>query len=177
MSTSYDLDKAIRRVPDFPKPGILFYDITSVLMDPAAFGYCLDRMKDIYRDRGIEAVAAVEARGFIFGSAFARDMGLPLILVRKAGKLPGETRSRSYSLEYGEASVEVHREDIPRGKNVLIVDDLLATGGTLKATAELLEEGGAQVKDIFGVIGLPFLPYPQALEGYRVETLIEYEGE
>lgn len=177
MTQKYDLDSAIRKVPDFPKKGILFYDITSVLMNPEAFGHCIERMKELYGDGEIDAVASVEARGFIFGSVFAREMGLPQILVRKKGKLPGETLSRRYALEYGTAEIEVHKEDIPRGKKVLIIDDLLATGGTLKATAELFEEGGAQVAGIFSVIGLPFLPYRDVLKGYDVKTLIEYDSE
>lgn len=173
----FNLDDVIRKIPDFPKPGILFYDITSIMMNPEAFRWVVDKMAEIYRDRKIGAVAAVESRGFIFAAPLAEKMGIPLILVRKAGKLPGETIKRSYELEYGEAVIEIHKADIPSGENVLIVDDLLATGGTLKAAADLLVEGGAQVTDVFSVIGLPFLNYDETLDGLNVTTLIEYHGE
>ena len=173
----FDLDGAIRKVKDFPKPGILFYDITSILTNPEAFGYCIDCMLGEYRDRGIQAVAAVEARGFLFAAPYARAAGLPLILVRKKGKLPGETLTRSFALEYGEDSIQIHRADVRPGDNILLVDDLAATGGTMKAAAELLAEAGGKVKDIFSVVGLPFLPYKEVLKDYRVKTLIEYDSE
>jgi adenine phosphoribosyltransferase len=177
MGRDYDLDGAIRKVPDFPKKGILFYDITSILTNPEAFSYCLDSLAESARERGITAVAAVEARGFIFGAPLAQRLGIPLILVRKKGKLPGETLTRSYELEYGEAEIQIHKADVPAGANVLIVDDLVATGGTLKAAAELIVEAGGRVEDIFCVVGLPFLPYKEVLKDYRVKTLIEYQSE
>ncbi|MBN2656466.1 MAG: adenine phosphoribosyltransferase [Spirochaetales bacterium] len=173
----FNLDDVIRKVPDFPKPGILFYDITSIMMNPGAFKWVLDKMAEVYSSRSIGAVAAVESRGFIFAAPLAERLGLPLILVRKAGKLPGETIKKSYELEYGEATIEIHKADIPVGKNVLIVDDLLATGGTLKAAADLLKEGGAEVTDVFSVIGLPFLNFDEVLEGYNITTFINYVGE
>jgi adenine phosphoribosyltransferase len=177
MKDNFDLDKAIRKVPDFPKKGILFYDITSILTNPEAFRYCIDRMKQIYADKKPDAVAAIEARGFIFAGAFAAETGVPLILVRKEGKLPGEKLTKRFSLEYGEDVIQVHRQDIPAGKKVLIVDDLIATGGTLKATRELLQEGGAYVEDIFCVVGLPFLDYDRLLPNVKITTLINYHGE
>ncbi|MBN1520234.1 MAG: adenine phosphoribosyltransferase [Spirochaetales bacterium] len=177
MPDGFNLDDAIRKVPDFPKPGILFYDITSVLTNPDAFKYCIDAMVKLYKGRDIDAVAAVESRGFLFAAPFAERLGLPLILVRKKGKLPGKTRSRSYALEYGEAEIEMHEADIPAGGKVLIVDDLIATGGTLKAAAELLREGGAEPVGVFAVIGLPFLDYASVLGDMDVTTLIEYFGE
>jgi adenine phosphoribosyltransferase len=173
----FDLDSVIRKVPDFPKPGILFYDITSIMMNPEAFKWVIEKMAEIYSSRKIGAVAAVESRGFIFAAPLAEKLGLPLILVRKAGKLPGDTIKASYELEYGEATIEIHKADIPTGKNVLIVDDLLATGGTLKAAADLLLEGGAEVTDVFSVIGLPFLDYESVLEDFNVTTLIDYDSE
>ncbi len=171
------LDKNIRRIPDFPKPGILFYDITSVLVNPEAFKYVIDQMVSIYKDKKIDAVAGVESRGFIFAAPFAEKLGIPLILIRKKGKLPGDTYECSYSLEYGTATVEVHKADIKKGQNILVVDDLIATGGTLAAAKNLIEQGGAEVTDFFGVIGLPFLNYQKVLENCNVTTLINYDSE
>ena len=177
MSNDFNLDAAIRRVPDFPKPGVLFYDITSVLMNPQAFEFCIRAMLDRYRDRGVDSVIAVESRGFIFGAPFARELGIPLVLARKKGKLPGPTYGRSYSLEYGTDTIEVHRADLKAGDRVLIVDDLVATGGTLKATVELVEEVGGTVEAVFSVIGLPFLGYAEKLAPLNVETLIQFMSE
>ncbi len=177
MAENFNLDKAIRKIPDFPKKGILFYDITSILVDTAAFRYCIDEMKKRYGNKHIDAVAAIEARGFIFAAPFALEMNVPLILIRKKGKLPGKTVSASYALEYGEAEIEMHVDDVSAGQNVLVVDDLFATGGTVKAACDLIKEAGGTVKDIFGVVGLPFLEYEKVLEGYTVQTLIEYHSE
>ena len=177
MASQFDLDSAIRKVPDFPKKGILFYDITSILADPPAFKYCIDAMIELYRTERIDAVAAIESRGFVFAAPFADRLGIPLILIRKKGKLPGETISRKYQLEYGEAEIEVHQADVPAGKQVLVVDDLIATGGTLKAATELVVAAGASVAGIFGVVGLPFLNYRSMLGGIPIKTLIEYHGE
>lgn len=177
MSEGYNLDDAIRKVPDFPKPGILFYDITSVLSNPDAFAYCIEAMVKAYRHERLDAVAAVESRGFLFAAPFAKELGLPIILVRKKGKLPGKTVSRAYALEYGQAEIEMHEADIPKGGRVLIVDDLIATGGTIRAAADLLKEGGAQPVGVFSVIGLPFLDYASVLADLNVRTLIEYFGE
>lgn len=173
----YDLDRAIRKVPGFPKPGILFYDVTGILTDPEAFRWCIDRMMSLYAGRGFDAIAAVEARGFVFAAPLADRLRLPLILLRKKGKLPGPTLSATFALEYGEDTIEVHRSDVRPGAHVLLVDDLIATGGTLKAAADLLAKGGARVGSIFGVIGLPFLHHDRALAGYEVTTLIDYHGE
>ena len=177
MPLTFNLDDAIRKVPGFPKPGILFYDITSVLASPEAFKYCIDAMVDLYKGQELDAVAAVESRGFLFAAPFAERLGLPILLVRKKGKLPGKTRSMKYTLEYGEAEIEMHETDIPTGGRVLIVDDLIATGGTLRATADLLTQGGAVPVGVFGVIGLPFLNYSDVLKDLDVRVLIEYFGE
>ena len=177
MNKSFDLDGAIRKIPDFPKPGILFYDITGIMLDPRAFRYCIDTMKELYADKKIEAVAAIEARGFIFAAPYALEEELPLILVRKKGKLPGKTLSSSYSLEYGEAEIEVQQSDVQPNQNILVVDDLFATGGTVAAACSMLEEAGARVEQIFGVVGLPFLPYEKTLEKYTVTTLVNYDSE
>lgn len=177
MGPEYDLDGAIRKVPDFPKPGVLFYDITGILVNPEAFNHCIERMIDLYKDTHVTAVAAIEARGFVFASPFAARRKLPLILIRKKNKLPGETYSRRFALEYGEDEIEVHKADIRAGQSVLLVDDLIATGGTLRAACALLEEGRARVAGIFSVVGLPFLHYEKLLAGYPVQTLIQYRGE
>lgn len=176
MSEIDILDGAIRRVPDFPKPGILFYDITSVFVKPEAFKYCIDRMVEIYKDAEIDAVAAVESRGFLFAAPFAERLGIPMVLIRKKGKLPGATFSCKYALEYGTAEIEVHKSDVDSGKNYLVVDDLIATGGTLAAAKNLIEQGGGKVTDFFGVIGLPELNYDKVLSPAKVTTLINYSG-
>jgi adenine phosphoribosyltransferase len=177
MTAEFDLDRAIRKVPDFPKPGILFYDITSILTNPPAFSYCLDQARAFCEQAGADALAAIEARGFLFGAPVAEHRQLPLILVRKKGKLPGETYHASFSLEYGEDEIEVHRADVREGQRILLVDDLIATGGTLKAAADLFVSAGAEVAGIFAVVGLPFLNYEEVLRDYRVRTLIQYYGE
>lgn len=170
------LDGAIRRVHDFPKPGILFYDITSLFVKPEAFKYVIDRMVEIYKDSGIDAIAGVDSRGFLFAAPLAEKLGLPLVLIRKKGKLPGDTYSCKYALEYGMAEVEVHKSDIEKGKNYLVVDDLIATGGTLVAARNSIEQGGAKVTDFFGVIGLPELQYEKVLAPSKITTLINYQG-
>ena len=177
MANSLDLDKYIRKVPDFPKKGVLFYDITSVLAHSEAFQFCVEAMVEIYKDKNIEAVAAIEARGFLFAAPYAVRVGIPLIPIRKKGKLPGITLSKKYDLEYAQAEIEVHPEDVPEGKRVLLVDDLIATGGTLNAARALLNAGGAEVPEIFGVVGLPFLNYKKALDPTPVTTLINYQSE
>jgi adenine phosphoribosyltransferase len=173
----FNLDDAIRKVPDFPKPGILFYDITSILVNPTAFSYCIDSMIKLYRHEAIDAVAAIESRGFIFAAPFCNRLGLPLLLVRKKGKLPGKTVSRSYELEYGSAVLEMHIDDIKPGARFLIVDDLIATGGTVNATIDMLKQGGAVPVRAFSVVGLPFLNYQETIRDIEVDTLVEYFGE
>jgi adenine phosphoribosyltransferase len=177
MAENLNLDDYIRKVPDFPKKGILFYDVTSILTAPRAFNYCIDRMCELYKDKNIDAVAGIEARGFLFSAPFALRMGIPLILVRKKGKLPGVTLSKKYDLEYGTAEVEIHLADVQKARRVLLVDDLIATGGTLFAAKSLIESAGVAVPEIFGVMGLPFLNYGKILGGTPVTTLIEYNHE
>ena len=170
------LDKAVGRVKDFPKPGILFYDITGVLRTPQAFKYSIDRMCEIYKDKKIDAVAGIESRGFIFAAPFAERMGIPLILVRKKGKLPGKTISQKYSLEYGEAEIEVHQDDVKSGSNILLVDDLIATGGTIEAITKLVEELGGEVVKIVFLMELEGLNGREKLQGYNVDSVIKYPG-
>jgi adenine phosphoribosyltransferase len=177
MENRFDLDSVIRKVPDFPKEGVLFYDVTGILMNPEAFKYCIDRAGEIFDGGRLDAIAAIDARGFVFAAPLAYARGLPLILVRKNGKLPGETYRKKFALEYGEDEVEVHKSDVKSGQRVIIVDDLIATGGTLRATADILTEAGAIVEGIFAVIGLPFLNYMEQLGEYQVHTLIDYRGE
>ena len=176
MSTTvYDeiLDKAIRRVPDFPKAGILFFDVTSIFTNPPAFAHAINRMVKIYSERKPDAIAAVESRGFLFAAPLAEKLGIPLVLIRKKGKLPGEVYRASYSLEYGEATIEAHKADIQEGKKYLVIDDLIATGGTLNASKNLIEQGGGKVMEFFGVIGIPELNYEKALAPTPVTTLID----
>jgi len=177
METPYNLDTAIRKVPGFPRPGVLFYDITGILIDPIAFAYCIDQMVMRYMDDEIEAVVAIESRGFLFAAPFALRRGIPLILARKKGKLPGETVGRKFSLEYGEDTIEIKKVDLERKRRILIVDDLIATGGTIQAVVELIRELGSTVVGVFCVIGLPFLDYQRQLGDLTVSTLIDYHGE
>ncbi|WP_028973973.1 adenine phosphoribosyltransferase [Spirochaeta cellobiosiphila] len=173
----YDLDGAIRKVPDFPKKGVLFYDISGILQTPEAYNYVIDKMVDLYKDKNLSAVAAIESRGFLFASPFAVKMGLPLVLIRKKGKLPGKVISRSFALEYGEDTIEVHPDDVPTGGKVLVIDDLIATGGTLRAACELIEDAEGVVENIFAPVGLPFLNYDKVIGHYPVTTLIDYHSE
>jgi adenine phosphoribosyltransferase len=174
---NYDLDSAVRKIHDFPRQGILFYDITSILTNPEAFKFTIKEMVRRYIDAKIDAIACVEARGFVFAAPFAYELGLPLILVRKRGKLPGKVKERKYNLEYGQDFVAIQESDVQPGQNILLVDDLIATGGTIKAAAELIEEMGAHVAGVFGIIGLPFLDYEKVLPNYVVDTLINYDSE
>jgi adenine phosphoribosyltransferase len=172
-----DLDKAIRKIPGFPKPGILFYDVTSIFTNPRAFRHVLKSMLDIYKETEIDGVVAIESRGFLLGAPFALKRKIPLVLARKSGKLPGDTVKQSYSLEYGEATLEIHISDLTPGKKWLIVDDLIATGGTLEAVARMIELQKAEVAGIFSIIGLPFLNYMEKISKYSPRTLIDYSGE
>lgn len=161
------IKKAIRDIPDFPKPGIVFKDITPVLRDPQLFREAVRLFVDRQRGRSIQRIAAIEARGFLFGAAIAHELGIGLVPIRKKGKLPYHAAEKTYELEYGTATIEVHRDAFEPGESVLIVDDLLATGGTALAAAQLVEELGARVIEIDFLIDLSFLngrarlaPYP-----------------
>jgi adenine phosphoribosyltransferase len=169
-----DLAQLIRAVPDFPKPGILFRDITPLLRDPAGFTAVVDQLAARYRGAPVDLVAGIESRGFLLGAPLALRLGLGFVPVRKAGKLPAATRSRSYALEYGTATLQVHRDALEPGQNVLIVDDLLATGGTARAAAELVEECGARVHEIVFLIELADLGGRAQLGSRRVHALLAY---
>jgi len=170
-----DIKAVVREVPDFPKPGILFYDITTVLKDPDAFAKVIDEMAARFGDRGVECVVGMESRGFIFGCPLALRLGVPFVPVRKIGKLPAETVQASYSLEYGEATIEIHRDAIGEGQRVLVVDDLLATGGTAEATVGLIRRLGGEVVACSFVIELSFLDGRAKLPGVEVDSLLIYD--
>ncbi len=169
-----NLKDYIRDIPDFPQPGILFRDITPLLRDAAAFNYTIDQLAQQYQAANLDGIAAIESRGFLFGAPLACRMGKPFIPVRKQGKLPGETISVEYSLEYGSNVMEVHRADVGPGNRMLIVDDVLATGGTLAAAAQLVEKAGGAVAGIALVMELEALEGRKALEGYNIFSLIQY---
>jgi adenine phosphoribosyltransferase len=163
---------AIRDVPDFPKPGIIFKDITPILQSPALFADVVDMLCAPYADSPPDRIAAIESRGFIFGAAMAYKLGCGLVPVRKAGKLPYDTKSESYELEYGEATLEIHVDALEKGERVVIVDDLLATGGTAAATVKLVEGLGAEIAGVDFVIELAFLNGVERLDGLNVRALI-----
>jgi adenine phosphoribosyltransferase len=169
-----DLAKMIRDVPDFPKEGILFKDITTLIKEPRAFKEVIDRLADHYAGQEIDLVVAVEARGYIFGAPIAYMLGAGFVPVRKEGKLPAETVREEYELEYGTDSVEMHRDAIQPGQKVLIVDDLIATGGSAAATARLVERLGGEVVSIAFLIELTFLNGVEKLKDYDVFTMIEF---
>jgi adenine phosphoribosyltransferase len=169
-----ELKNYIRDVPDFPSPGILFRDITPLLSDQAAFRYAIDLMAERYENSGIDAVVAIDARGFLFGAPLAYRLGKGLVPVRKAGKLPFHSLQVAYSLEYGENVVEMHRDAVAPGQTVLVVDDLLATGGTIRAAAQLVEQVGGTVASIAAVIELVDLNGREKLQGYDVFALMQY---
>ncbi len=169
-----DLAEMIRDVPDFPKEGIVFKDITTLIKEPQAFKQVVDILAEHYADQEIDLVVAVEARGYIFGAPVAYQLGAGFVPVRKVGKLPAETVREEYELEYGTDSVEMHRDAIQPGQKVLIVDDLIATGGSAAATARLVERLGGEVVGIAFLIELAFLRGVEKLKGYDVFTVIEY---
>lgn len=164
----------IRDVPDFPKPGILFKDITPVLKDPVALRSVIDEFAMIYKKRNIDAVAGIESRGFILGAPLAYDMRVPFLPIRKEGKLPYDKVKASYSLEYGQATIEMHSDAVDKGQRVLIIDDLLATGGTAAASIDLIERLGGEVVSCGFVIELKFLKGREKLPEGKVESLITY---
>jgi adenine phosphoribosyltransferase len=169
-----ELRKGIRDVPDFPKKGILFKDITPLLADGALFQKSIEWFVSLHAGKSIDAVVGIDARGFIFAGAVAAKMGVGLIPVRKKGKLPYTTQSLSYSLEYGESELQIHTDAIGKGSNVIIVDDLLATGGTSLAAAKLIEKIGGRVASMDFLIELGFLNGRDKLQNYQVTSAIRY---
>jgi adenine phosphoribosyltransferase len=168
------LRSKIRDVPDFPKPGILFKDITPALFDPRAFNICLDLMAERYDGKPLDAIVGIEARGFIFGAALASRMRKAFVPARKPGKLPYTTHRVEYELEYGKDAIEVHRDAIDKGAKVLVVDDLIATGGTAWAACELVRRLGGEVIGATFAIELTFLPGKQRLSPVPVYSLLQY---
>jgi len=169
------LKKLIREVPDFPKKGILFYDITTLLKDKTGFATLIDALAEYYLDRRIDQVLGIEARGFIFGPALAYRLGAGFVPVRKPKKLPAATHKVSYQLEYGTDSLELHKDAVVKGQRVVIVDDLLATGGTAAATVELVSQAGATIAGLAFVVELDFLKGRDKLAGHDVLTLLHYD--
>ncbi len=172
-----DLKQKIRNIPDFPKKGIVFRDITPLVRDSEALKYSVETMAGHYNGKEVDAILGAEARGFIFGSAVAYKMGIGFIPVRKSGKLPFKTCSASYNLEYGKNILEMHTDAVNTGDKILIVDDLVATGGTAKAMAELVEKMGGEVVGFCFLVELEFLNPRKILEGYDIFSLVKYESE
>lgn len=173
--TELKLTDYIRSVPDFPKPGILFRDITPLLANPAAFGQAVNQLAECFRGEKIDAIAAAEARGFLFAAPLALELNTALVPVRKPGKLPYETLSLTYDLEYGTDTLEIHTDAIHPGDNVLVVDDLLATGGTIDACCRLVEKAGGKVAACAFIIELVGLGGAKRIDQYKKVSLIEYD--
>ena len=174
LSASY-LKSLIREIPDFPKKGILFYDITTLLKDKTGFATLIDKLSEHYIAQDVDLVLGMEARGFIFAPALAYRLNAGFVPVRKPGKLPAECVKYDYALEYGTNSLEIHRDAIQKGQRVLIVDDLLATGGTAEATAKLAESLGAEIAGLGFVVELEFLKGRDRLQGYEVMSILRYD--
>ena len=173
-----DLKKYIRSIPDYPKKGILFRDITTLIKNAGAFKYANDKIIEISNEIDFDKVAAIESRGFVFASTLSYHSQKPFILLRKKDKLPAPTHSVDFELEYGKATIEIHKDSIQKGENVLIIDDLIATGGTAEAAAKLVEISGGKVAGFIFVINLFDLPGNKLLKdkGYLTESLIEFPG-
>lgn len=170
-----DLDQYIRDVPDFPQPGILFKDITPLLQDPRALREVVDRFTNAYKNAKLDAIVSIESRGFLFGAPLAYNLSLPLIPVRKPGKLPAAKMSIEYSLEYGSGQLDIHEDALKPGDRVVIIDDLLATGGTAMAAAKLVEQLDAKVAGLAFLVELGFLNGRMLLGDYEVLSLIKYD--
>ena len=170
-----DLKRYIRDVPDFPQPGVLFRDITPLLSNAQALKWAVDRLTEEFRTASLDAVVSIESRGFLFGAPLAYNLGLGLVPVRKAGKLPAERMSVEYALEYGNGQLDIHRDALRRGDVVVIVDDLLATGGTALAAADLVERLGARVHSFAFLVELGFLGGRERLGAYDIVSLIQYD--
>ncbi|MBR5578400.1 MAG: adenine phosphoribosyltransferase [Lachnospiraceae bacterium] len=170
------LEEYVRSIPDFPEEGIIFRDITSVLQDGEGLALAIDTMQNLVADLEIDVVAGAESRGFIFGTPIAYNLKKPFVLIRKKGKLPCETISREYDLEYGTATIEIHKDAVKPGQKVLLVDDLIATGGTTEAMIKLVEDLGGEVVGVLVLVELAGLEGRKKIEGYRLDAAITYEG-
>ena len=173
-----DLKKHIRSIPDYPKKGILFRDITTLIKDAKAFKYTNDKIIELAKKIEFDKVAAIESRGFVFASTVSYILGKPFVLLRKKNKLPSDTHSVDFKLEYGEATIEVHKDSISKGEKILVIDDLIATGGTAEAAGKLIELSGGYVAGFIFVINLFDLKGNELLKkkGYKSESLIEFPG-
>ena len=169
-----ELKKYIREIPDFPKEGILFRDITTLLKNKEAFREAIDIMTDLIRSKEVDLILGVESRGFIFAAPIAYNLGLPLNVIRKPGKLPAEVLSESYTLEYGENTIELHKDAIEEENKVVVIDDLLATGGTALASAHLVEKFKGKVSSLLFLVELTELKGREKLKDYHVESVIKY---
>ncbi len=172
-----DLENRIRDVVDFPKPGIVFKDITPLLLDPASLALAVEYLAQPYRGKKVDAVAGAESRGFIFGTAVAQSLSAGFVPIRKPGKLPAETRSASYELEYGTDSLEIHVDAVKPGDKIVMVDDLLATGGTMEACCELVESLGGEIMGVSFLIELSFLKGRDKLSKYPIHSIIQVAAE
>ena len=170
------LEEYVRSIPDFPEEGIIFREVTSVLQDAEGLKLAIDTMQNLIQDLEYDVIAGAESRGFIFGTPIAYNMGKPFVLIRKKGKLPCETMEKEYELEYGTATVEIHKDAIKHGQKVLLVDDLIATGGTTKAMIELVEALGGEVVGVLVLMELAGLEGRKKIDGYRLDAAITYEG-
>ena len=170
------IEEYVRSIPDFPEPGIIFRDITSILQDADGLHLAIDSLQDLIKDVDVDVIVGAESRGFIFGMPMAYNLHKPFVPVRKKGKLPCETISQSYDLEYGQAEIEIHKDAIKPGQKVVIVDDLIATGGTMEAAVKLIEELGGEVVKILFLMELAGLKGREKLKGYDVAFVIRYEG-
>ena len=170
------LEEYVRSIPDFPEKGIIFRDVTSVLQDADGLHLAISTMQDLVKDLDYDVVVGAESRGFIFGTPIAYNQHKPFVLIRKKGKLPCETISKEYALEYGTATIEMHKDSIKPGQKVLIVDDLIATGGTTEAMIKLVEELGGEVVGVVVLMELCGLNGRERLKGYRLDSAIRYEG-
>ncbi|MBQ8148851.1 MAG: adenine phosphoribosyltransferase [Lachnospiraceae bacterium] len=170
------LEDYVVTIPDFPEPGIMFRDVTSVIQDADGLQLAIDSLQDLLKDVEFDVMVGAESRGFIFGMPLAYNLHKPFVLVRKKGKLPRETISKEYALEYGTAEIEIHKDAIKPGQKVVLVDDLIATGGTMKAAAEMIEELGGEVVKVIFLMELAGLHGRDVLKGYDVEAVITYEG-
>lgn len=170
------IEEYVRSIPDFPEEGVIFRDVTSILQDADGFALAVDSMQKLLEDSKVDVIVGTESRGFIFGAPIAYNLHKPLVLVRKKGKLPCETIEQSYELEYGSAVVEMHKDSIKQGQKVAIVDDLIATGGTIEAAAHMVEELGGEVVKIVFLMELAGLKGRERLSKYNVASVIRYEG-
>ncbi len=174
-----DLKDKIRGVQDWPKKGVNFKDVTTILEDPEAFKQTIDQLCEFFKDKEIDKIVGIDARGFLFAAPVAYKLGIGLSIVRKKGKLPYNTIEADYDLEYGQATIQMHKDAIKKGDKVVLIDDLSATGGTSVAACDLIEELGGEIKEVHFIIDLPFLGGSKKLEerGYKVRSLVSYDSE